>query len=62
MIFKAKDMRFGGKDVQRLLLGDKVLWERGAYLDIFPESVWLLTGNDYRADVEVFSNVQWNTD
>lgn len=55
-------MRFGGKDVQRLLLGDKILWERGAYLDIVPESVWLLTENDYRADVEVFSNVQWNTD
>lgn len=61
MIFDAKDIKIGTLDVQKLVIGKRTLWERGKYLDIVPDSIWLQMSNDNQACVEVFSNVEWET-
>ncbi len=33
--------------------------DSGFYLRIEPEYIWLMPGNDFSADVDVFSNTKW---
>lgn len=61
MIFNAKDIKLGNQDVKKVMLGDKVIWDKSCYLFIEPTSIWLQESNNYEAFVNILSNVRWNT-
>lgn len=51
-----KDVRIGDIPVARIMLGDRVVFER-KYLSIFPDMVWIVDDNPPVVDVK--SNTEW---
>ena len=52
-------VRYGTLKGKALYLGTKKIWPN-AYLYVEPQLIWLMPGNNFTEDVNVFSNVQWN--
>lgn len=50
----------GSKNIKKLALGEKIIWQKDAFLKVVPDKIWLMKSNDYQADVEILSNVKWN--
>lgn len=50
----------GETEVQAIYSGEHKVYEK-AYLRVDPGYIWLMPENDNRADVDIFSNVVWET-
>lgn len=58
-----KDVRLGDVPVMRIMLGDRIVYDRGAddrYLSVRPETLWIV--DDIPYVVEVLSNTAWSVE
>lgn len=58
-----KDVRLGDVPVMRIMLGDRIVYDRGAddrYLSVRPETLWIV--DDIPYVVEVLSNTTWSVE
>lgn len=55
---KAKDIRLGGRPVERIMLGGARVWPVGN-LEVKPDVIWLLRAKDWTEYVSVLANVKW---
>lgn len=58
-----KDVRLGDVPVMRIMLGDRIVYDRGAddrYLSVRPETLWIVDDSAYMVDV--LSNTNWKVE
>lgn len=58
-----KDVRLGDVPVMHIMLGDRIVYDRGAddrYLSVRPETLWIV--DDIPYVVEVLSNTAWSVE
>lgn len=58
-----KDVRLGDVPVMRIMLGDRIVYDREAddrYLSVRPETLWIV--DDIPYVVEVLSNTAWSVE
>lgn len=61
----AADIRLGTRPVGRVALGGETVWPvrgGGAYLEVTPDTIWLLRAADWTDHVGVLSNVEWRVE
>lgn len=57
--YRVIDIRRGREPVQRLITQDRVVWERGLYLYLGCDRLWL-PREPSGADMEVYANTVWH--
>ena len=57
---KIKACYYGERPVKMICVGGTKIWPSRKYLEVSPQYIWLMPGNNFTDDANVLSNTDWN--